>query len=305
MATKQRTETASNGRAAPARERASGDLAREILTAPLPVEERRLRLAGITTAVLEGGEGAPLLLLHGPGEFAAKWMRVIPDLVKTHRVIAPDLPAHGASQVPDPTPSPELLLDWLGELIERTCPSPPVLVGHVLGGAIAARFAVEHGDRIARLVLVDTLGLARFRPAPRFALTLLGVQARPNERSYNRFMRQCSYDLDGLREGMGELWEPYVAYTLDLARGPGSKAIRRMLREFTRPIPPSDLARISVPTTLIWGRQDRANRLQIAEAANGRYGWPLHVIENCADDPARDRPEAFLEALRTALARAG
>jgi pimeloyl-ACP methyl ester carboxylesterase len=63
-------------------------------------------------------------------------------------------------------------------------------------------------------------------------------------------------------------------------------------------IPPEDLAQIAVPTTLIWGRHDRANRPRIAEAASARYGWPLRVIEDCADDPPRDQPEAFLEALR-------
>src|SRR5919197_5155852 len=74
--------------------------ARERLLAGLPVAERRLELAGISTAVLEGGAGRPVVLLHGPGEYGAKWMRVIPDLVTTHRVIAPDLPGHGASEVP-------------------------------------------------------------------------------------------------------------------------------------------------------------------------------------------------------------
>ena len=52
---------------------------------------------------------------------------------------------------------------------------------------------------------------------------------------------------------------------------------------------------------LIWGRHDRANRLRIAEIASHRYGWPLHVIENCADDPPCDQPRAFLDALRVAL----
>ena len=103
---------------------------------------------------------------------------------------------------------------------------------------------------------------------------------------------------------MGERWEPFVAYNLELARGPGAKAVGRMLRELGLPrIPPADLARIAVPTTLIWGRQDRANRLRIAEAASARYGWPLHVIEDCADDPPRDQPEAFLRALHTATER--
>jgi pimeloyl-ACP methyl ester carboxylesterase len=278
--------------------------AREQLLAGIAVTDRRLTLAGISTAVLEGGDGPPLVLLHGPGEFAAKWMRVIPELVKSHRVVAPDLPGHGASDVDGGRLDAHRVAAWLAELIERTCASAPVLVGHVLGGAIAARFAVERSDRLRQLVLVDTLGLARFRPAPRFALTLVGFQARPTERTYNRFMRQCSFDLDGLREQMGERWAPFVAYNLELAQGPGAKAVGRILRELGLPrIPPAELARIAVPTSLIWGRQDRANRLRIAEAASARYGWPLAVIESCADDPPRDQPAAFLQALHTATER--
>jgi pimeloyl-ACP methyl ester carboxylesterase len=271
----------------------------------IPVVERRLELAGISTAVLDGGAGPPIVFLHGPGEFAVKWLRVIPDLVRTHRVIAPDLPAHGASEGAAERLDAARMLAWVDDLITRTCETPPVLVGHVLGGSIAARFAVDHGERISRLVLVDTLGLAPFRPAPRFALTMMHFTMRPTARTYDRFMRQCSADLDGLRAGMGERWDPFEAYTLERARAPAAKAVGRLLRALgLPPIPPQDLARIAVPVTLIWGRHDRANRLRIAERASVRYRWPLHVIEDCADDPARDRPEAFLEALRHAIGTA-
>ena len=274
------------------------DEAREQLLAGLPVDERRLVLAGISTAVLEAGEGSPVVLLHGPGEFAAKWWRVLPQLAARHRVVAPDLPGHGASQAPQDRLDEKRVLAWLAELIDRTCPSPPTLVGHVLGGAMAARFAIEHGDRLDRLVLVDTLGLARFRPKLRFAATLIGVQARPSERTYNRFMNHCSADLPQLRHDMGDRWEPYMSYLLELARSPSAKAMRQLMRDVGLPRIPSDrLERISVPTTLIWGRQDLANDVRIAQQASARYGWPLHVVEECADDPARDRPDEFLRAL--------
>jgi pimeloyl-ACP methyl ester carboxylesterase len=131
---------------------------------------------------------------------------------------------------------------------------------------------------------------------------MIGFLARPTERSYTRFMRQCSFDLDGLREQMGRQWEPYVAYNLELARGPAAKVAGRLMRELGLPrIPPDDLARVTVPTSLIWGRHDRAIPLRTAQAASARYGWPLRVIEDCADDPPRDRPEAFLGALGAAL----
>ena len=93
-----------------------------------------------------------------------------------------------------------------------------------------------------------------------------------------------------------------MTYGLERARGPASNVAGPLLREVGLPqIPADDLARIVVPTVLIWDRHDRANRLRIAEIASHRYGWPLHVIENCADDPPRDQPSAFLDALRVAL----
>lgn len=280
--------------------------AREQLLSGIPAAERRLTLADIPTALLEGGVGPPMVLLHGPGEFAANWWRVLPALTARHRVIAPDLPAHGASEGGDDGRlGAERILAWLDELIARTCSTPPVLVGHALGGAIAARFAAGHPGRVGRLVLVDSLGLAPFRPSPRFALSMVHFMMRPNEHSYDRFMRQCSFDLDTLREAMGERWEPFVAYTLERARAPSASVVGRLIREVGFPaIPVEELAGIDAPTFLVWGRHDRANRLAIAEAASARFGWPLHVIDDSADDPARDQPEAFIRALASIVAGA-
>jgi len=285
----------------------TGEAARERLLTGMPVTERRLELAGVSTAVLEGGGGPPVVLLHGAGEFAAVWLRVVPELTRTRRVVAPDLPGHGASVVTGDPPDAGRVAAWLGELIERTCPSPPALVGHGLGGAIAARFAADQGDRVARLVLVDSYGLARYRPSPRFTLAMLGAMARPTERTQERLFRQCVTDLDGLREQLGEWGALLEAYALDRARSPGQKAALRSLIPALGPpvIPPAALARIAVPTSLIWGRHDRQVRLGVARAASARHGWPLHVIEDAADDPAVEQPQAFLRGLHAALGPGG
>jgi pimeloyl-ACP methyl ester carboxylesterase len=285
---------------------AAGEGIRGRLLAGVPVSERRLALAGHQTAVLEGGDGPPVVLLHGAGEFAACWMRVVPELVAGCRVVAPDLPGHGASELADKPLDAATVVAWLGELIERTCPSPPVLVGHLLGGAIAARFAIEHPDRLSRLVLVDTYGLGRFWPTPRYALAMLAFTARPTEGTQERLFRQCTFDLDGLREQVGERGRLLEAYALDRAREPAmNAALKHLMPQLgMRAIPPAELARIAVPTALIWGRRDRQVRLGLAEAASARYGWPLHVIERAADDPAFEQPEAFLRALHGALGSA-
>jgi pimeloyl-ACP methyl ester carboxylesterase len=279
--------------------------ARERLLAGIPVTERRVHLAGVSTAVLEGGDGPPVVLLHGPGGNATHWIRVIPDLVTTHRVVAPDLPGQGASAVADGQLDADRVGAWLGTLIEHTCASPPALVGFALGGAIAARFAGQRA-RVSGLVLVDALGLAPFEPAPDFGLALNGFLAEPTERTHDALWRRCAADLGRVRRRMGERWEPFRAYNVDRASTPSVRAALGLLMEhFGRAaIPSADLARISVPTTLIWGRHDLATRLEVAESASARYGWRLHVIEDCGDDPPIEQPEAFLRALRAALGTA-
>lgn len=121
--------------------------ARKRLLAGLPVTERRL---------------------HGPGEFAATWLPVLPQLVRTHHVIVPDRPGHGASPVLDGRLDAGRIPRWLGEPTAPTCPAPPVLVGRVVGATIVAQVAIDHPDPLSHLVLVDTLGLTSFPPDPRF-----------------------------------------------------------------------------------------------------------------------------------------
>jgi pimeloyl-ACP methyl ester carboxylesterase len=284
------------------RRRTDGNDARRRVLAGAPVTERRLDLAGVSTALLEAGDGPPVVLLHGQGGWSGVWLPVVGDLAATHRVIAADLPGLGASVVPGGPPDAARVLDWLGELIRQTCPAPPALVGVSLGASIAARFAIAHPDRLSRLVLVDAGSLARFRPAPGVLLALVRFVARPSERSQRSFLRQVTVDPAGARAAIGERWEASQAYGLELARTPSVReANRRLLRELgTKVIPPAELARIAVPTSLIWGRQDRVMRLRIAEEASARYGWPLRVIED-AGHFVVEQPEAFRRALRAAL----
>src|SRR5215207_2564198 len=257
--------------------RAEANDARRRVLAGAPVTERLVELAGVSTALLESGEGPPVVLLHGQGGWSGMWL-------------------------PGGPPDAARVLAWLDALVQHTCPAPPALVGASLGASIAARFAIAHPDRVSRLVLVDAGSLGRFRPAPGVMLALARFLARPSERTQAGFFRQVTVDPGKVRAMMGERWEASQAYNLDRARTPSVRAAnRRMLRELgTKAIPPGELARIAVPTTLIWGRQDRVMRLRIAEAASARYGWPLQVIED-AGHFVVEQPEAFRRALRAAL----
>ena len=188
---------------------------REQLLAGLPLAERRIELAGVSTAVLEGGDGPAVVLLHGPAGNATHWMRVVSELATTHRVVVPDLPGHGASF---PVDEEFDAVAWLGELIAHSCPEPPSVVGYALGGAIAARFAAAHSDALAGLVLVDTLGLTDFDPAPEFGAALHAYLAEPSDATHDGLWRHCALDLDAVRAAID--WDAFRAYNVDCARDP-------------------------------------------------------------------------------------
>jgi putative flavoprotein involved in K+ transport len=277
--------------------------ARENLLEGLPVLECRRVLAGIPSTVLEGGDGPPIVLLHGPGAHAAHWFRVIPALVREHRVVAPDLPGHGSTELGAGALDATRVLAWLGDLIAQTCEQPPTVVGELVGGAIAARFAALRPDRLSRLVLVDSFGLQPFQPTPEFARALGEFGADPSAETHQKLWGYCAHDLARLRRQVGPVWEHFETYNVERARTTTTEsATRTLMTEFAVPaLAPELLARLAMPTTLIWGRHDLATPLATAEAASARHGWPLHVIEAANDAPSLEQPEAFVRVLRGVL----
>lgn len=272
------------------------------MTAAMAVSERRLDAAGIPTAVVEKGNGPPVLLLHGAGECIGVWALTIPGLAAHHRVVAADLPGHGGTGLGPTALDADRVLTWLDELIGRTCDRPPAVVGHGLGGAIAAT-AATRGVPVDRLVLVDSLGLAPFEPAPSFGEALGQYMAEPTEATRDALFLQCFVDVDRVRSQLGDVWEPLGTHVLERAQSPAARAALDVLVPAfgLAPIPDEQLARIAAPTTLVWGRDDLMVRLSAAQAASDRLGWPLHVIDGAGDDPAMEQPDAFLRTLEAAL----
>ena len=258
----------------------------------------KTNLAGVSTFVRRTGAGPPMVLLHGPGAHGGEWQRVVPELARDWSVVVPDLPGQGESTVDGRIDAP-LVLDWLDALIAETCDAPPVLVGHLVGGAIAARYAAENRRPLASLVLVVPFGLSDFDPAPAFGAALNAYLEAPSGERHDDLWRQCVRDLDGLRTTMGAQWERLRAYNLHLVRTPAVAAgMRALMAEFGMPaIPPDVLGRIAMQTSLIWGSDDAIVPVSVGRAASRRYGWPLTVIPDAANEPAIEQPEAFLKAL--------
>lgn len=273
------------------------------LTNGLPLTERRLDIAGVSTVVLEGGSGPPVLILHGQGGFGAMVAPLGAQLVATHRVVIPDIPGLGRSEIRAGELSADLVVRWLDELIAKTCDQPPVLIGMSLGGSIAAAYAADHSDKIDRVVLVASGSLARFRPALAMLPALLRFMRNPTPKSQERFARFTFHDFDRVRAAMGDRFVALQAYQIERMKQPSVRgANRKLLRELgTRKLADDRLASIAVPVSLIWGKQDRVMKFRIAEDASRKFGWPLHPIDRAGHVVMVDHPQAFGEALRKTL----
>lgn len=271
----------------------------------LGLEQRRLRLDGVVTSVLEGGQGPPLVLLHGAIQAGGLiWWRAVPRLAEHHRLIVPDVPGLGESEPAGGPLEPATVVRWLAHLVELTCDQEPVLVAHSAPGGLAARFAVEHGHRLRRLVLVDAAGLGPFRPPPGLLFALLGSTARPSARSFERLMGHVLHDLDAVRRGAGDRWEALAGYAVSRAAVPSVKrAMRQLPRSGTKRVPEAALHDLAVPTALIWGRHDRLVPVTVAEAAHARWGWPLRVIEGAGHLPHVEQPDRFVDAVTAVVGR--
>jgi 2-hydroxymuconate-semialdehyde hydrolase len=271
---------------------------RDRLLDGLPLEERRLDVGGVTTSVLEGGKGPPVVLLHGGSQAGGvMWVRVLPRLTQRWRVVVPDLPGLGESE-PVARLDAAAVSEWLARLLRLTCHDRPTLVAHSLPAGFAARFAAHHGERLRRLVLIGSPALGSFRPPPALLIAAMRLNLRPSQRNLERFSRWPYHRPDRIRAEHGEQQKALDTYLLSRAALPHvRRTMRQLMRTGTGRIPNRELESIAVPTALLWGRYDRMAPLSLAEAASASFGWPLHVIDEAGHLPHVEQPDAFINAL--------
>ena len=141
-------------------------------------EERELEWRGTRLRYAVGGDGPPLVLLHGLGGTIENWRALAPPLAAAHRIVVPDLPGHGRS-----APLPEARdLDALAEAVLAIADAEEmpgaVWIGHSLGGVVALRTAALRPEAVRGLVLAAAAGIGSASRAAQVTLAVLGV-ARP------------------------------------------------------------------------------------------------------------------------------
>lgn len=137
--------------------------------------QKEVKLAQGTIRYHEAGQGEPILFIHGFLVNSALWRKVVPDLAKNFRCIAPDLPLGGHS-IPmeanaDLTPPgvAKLIADFMAALDLKNV----TIVGNDSGGALSQLLLTRHPERIKQLVLTNCDCFENFVPPLVVAFQLL------------------------------------------------------------------------------------------------------------------------------------
>ena len=282
--------------------RFTDDQARARLLAGIPVTERRLDLAGVSTAVLETGDGPPIVLLHGGIETGGVyWGPALSGLAEIHRLVVPDAPGVGAS-APVERLDDVVFAEWFAALVQQTCNEKPTLLAHSLYGSMAARFATQHGSHLRGLVLYGAPGIGPYRLPLGLLVTAIRFDLRPSERNNARFADWAFLDPARTRRRDPDWYDAFMAYGRSRGAVPDVKrTMRQLIKAGSKQISDDELRGIDVPVALLWGRRDRMVPLRIAELASTKFGWPLHVVEDAGHVPHIEQPEGFLRTLGAAV----
>jgi pimeloyl-ACP methyl ester carboxylesterase len=223
-----------------------------------PAFKRETHLVnGVNTIVLAAGSGPPLVFLHGAGiwhgvNFALPW-------TQKFRVIIPFHPGFGeAEDAPAMSDIHDYVMHYL-DLFDALRLDKFHLVGFSLGGWLAANFAVEHGHRVERLVLVGPAGL-RGKERPKGDIFLLPPEQIPsllvsNFNVIKPYLPENPKDLD---------------FMADRYREGGTLARLLWDRPYDTKLP-RYLHRLTMPTLLLWGEEDKLLPVQNAQL------WREHI----------------------------
>ena len=112
----------------------------------------------VTLHYVIGGQGDPILLLHGWPETWYEWRHIIPQLIdNNYTVIAPDMRGLGDSEKPQTGYDKKTVAEDIYQLIKKLGYDKIYLVAHDLGGPVAYSYAAAHPENVKKMVILDTL----------------------------------------------------------------------------------------------------------------------------------------------------
>ena len=245
-------------------------------------------------------DGFPLVLVHGSNASLHTWEPWAARLTaKGYRVVSLDLPAHGLS---GPTPqglyTNAAYVGIVEQLVDRLGLTRFALGGNSMGGGVAWRYAVKHPERLAALILVDATG----QPAPKGSSPPLGFRlaripvardllatVTPRGLIEQSFKQSISNQAIATPAMVDRYWE------LLLYPGNRRATVQRFGQYQGDDGAAAKLKTLSVPTLLLWGREDRLIPVSVAawfsrQLPNAR----VTILDDIGHIPMEEAPDRSL-----------
>jgi pimeloyl-ACP methyl ester carboxylesterase len=234
---------------------------------PSAIEHSWVEFSGHKVHYVVAGNGHPVVMVHGGANDWSEWSVNIGDLAEYYRIYALDLPGFGLSRGWKTRYTYADLSSFMHDFVDAIGLDCIHLIGHSLGGRVCLEFALTYPQRVRRIVLVDSTGLAR---VTRLGLLVASV-----------------------------MW---IVRRLVLPRKPCAKVTEETVMNHEQDYPQC-LARVQTPTLVIWGQKDIY--LPVVQARRAYRLLPdarLKVFPRCGHAPHRQNPGAFKEAVLDFLA---
>lgn len=255
----------------------------------LGARRQRARIGPVSLVYYTMGRrnGEPWMLLHGLGSVAAGWSPVLRALRRGCRLVVPELSTLGGTRCPGGGVEVGTASETLEALRAREFGDRPVtLAGLSLGGWMAVRFALCHPERVSRLVLIDAGGY-RDQDWDNVKSLIYVENMADVDRLYKALFVRVPWIMRISRKAF------FKAYT--------SPAVRFVLSKLSEAdtVNDADLARLAMPTALIWGEHDGLFTLETARAMAAAIPHArLDVLAGCGHAVHLECPRLLVAALQ-------
>jgi pimeloyl-ACP methyl ester carboxylesterase len=259
----------------------------------------------VRTRYWVGGEGPPLVLVHGLSGAAVNFTELAPLLARRRRVLVPDLPGHGETEPLEGLESIDDLVAHAVAVAEHERMLPAAVLGYSMGGVVALRLAVSRPDAVSALALVAPAGIVSTTRRAELWLAVMGAvkPARIAARfrrtiAGRRLLRYPVFGIWGAAEPHALSSEAVLGFLDGPARHTdvGSSA-KALLGDDPRP----DLDRVRCPVELLWGSRDRLVPLEDGFEYARRLRCPIKVVPAAGHLVVGEYPELCAELLTTFL----
>ncbi len=265
-----------------------------------PHQAEWLDAGGVLVRTVRAGSGdTTLLLLHGYGESLTTWRATFDALAIGHRAIAIDLPGFGGSAKPDVSYSLAAMTGRLSGFIDRWTSGPVVVIGHSMGGELAASLALARPDRVKLLVLIAPAGY-------RLGLGGIAASMTPGRaRAIGRYLALRSF-ITPIHDPAW-LREPDSSATYEQTGDTAySRAAARVLEDFDFVALHDRFRDLIQPTLLIWGGLDPVVPFSVGDTLSHLipcvHFFPL---PKAFHRPHAEVPDTVIRVVRRFLAQPG